>query len=203
MAVTNPYAETIVPRAAVTFPLKVPRPDDFDPARLESWPRVVGRLEYVDGELWYMPPCGEEQQETTADVVRVLTTWRQHHREFVVGTNEAGMLLAGAVRGADAAVWRKQDLGTSSGGLRKAPPVLAVEVAGLEDTLTHLSEKAAWYLDRGVAVVWLLFPSERTAHVITRDGETILQADDTFPSHAALPGLAPRVREMFEQLDER
>jgi hypothetical protein len=39
------------------------------------------------------------------------------HRAFVVGTNEAGMKLGGAVRGADAAVWRKADVGSASGEL--------------------------------------------------------------------------------------
>jgi Uma2 family endonuclease len=154
MAAPNPYAETVVPRAAVTFPVRLPAPEGFDPDRLETWPEVTGRLEYLDGALWYMPPRGEEQQETTADVVAVLTSWRQAHREFVVGTNEAGMKLGGAVRGADAAVWRKADVGSASGGLRRAPPVLAVEVAGVDDTVELLREKAAWYLAQGTQVVW-------------------------------------------------
>jgi Uma2 family endonuclease len=178
-------------------------PEHFEPDRLESWPQSSGRLEYLEGALWYMPPCGEEQQETTADVVRVLTTWRQDHRDFVVGTNEAGMLLGGSVRAADAAVWRKSELGERTGGLRRVPPVLAVEVAGVEDTPALLQQKAAWYLERGVQVVWLLFPDERRVKMITPNSETILEHPDTFPAHPALPGLAPQVRDVFQQLDEK
>lgn len=203
MAATNPYAETVVPRAAVEFPLRVPAPEGFDPDRLETWPEVAGRLEFVDGALWYMPPCGEEQQETAADVVNVLMAWRRGHREFVVGTNEAGMKLGGAVRGADAAVWRKADVSEPSGGLRRVPPVLAVEIAGVDDTLDVLREKARWYVDQGVEVVWLLLPDERSVTVVTSAGEETFGREDVLPEHAALPGLRPRVGELFQQLDER
>jgi hypothetical protein len=144
MSVTNPYSETIVPRAAVTFPLKVPMPERFVPERLDSWPRVSGRLEYFEGALWYIPP-----------------------------------------------------------GLRRVPPVLAVEVAGVDDTAGLLRDKAAWYLERGVEVVWLVFPDERRVEVIARDGSTIFEHDATLAPHAGLPGLAPRVRDLFLQLDER
>lgn len=203
MAATNPYAETVVPRAAVQFPLRVPAPDGFDPDRLETWPEVVGRLEFFQGALWYMPPCGDEQQETTADVVSVLGVWRQAHRDFVVGTNEAGMKLGGAIRGADAAVWRKVDAGELTGGLRRVPPVLAVEVAGLDDGVELLRDKARWYLEQGTEVVWLLVPDERSVTVVTEAGKATFTGDDVLPEHPALPDLRPRVRELFQQLSER
>jgi Uma2 family endonuclease len=203
MAVTNPYAETIVPRVAVTFPLPVPAPQGFDPDRLETWPEVTGRLEYVDGVLWYMPPCGEVQQETTADVVSVLTAWRRAHPDFVVGTNEAGMKLGGAVRGADAAVWRKADVGPASAGVRRVPPVLAVEVAGIDDTVELLRAKARWYLMHGTEVVWLVIPDERSVIVVTASGEVTLDSDRTIPRHPSFPDLEPSVRELFRQIDER
>ena len=43
----DPFEELRVPRGAVELPLRVPIPAGFDPARLETWPRVEGRLEYV------------------------------------------------------------------------------------------------------------------------------------------------------------
>jgi hypothetical protein len=79
--------------ASVRFPVELVPPDGFDPARLETWPRVEGRLEWVGGRLLYMPPCGEMQQATVADVVGVLIPWQRAHPEFSVGTNEAGMRL--------------------------------------------------------------------------------------------------------------
>ena len=60
-----------IPRAA-RFPIEMNPPEGFDPDRLETWPRVDGRLEYVDGRLLFMPPCGDLQQDTVADVVITL-----------------------------------------------------------------------------------------------------------------------------------
>lgn len=203
MTVPNPYAETVVPRAAVRFPLRLPAPEGFLPEQLDTWPGVVGRLEYVDGELWFMPPSGDQQQETVADVVSVLATWRRQHRDFVLGTNEAGMMLGGAVRAADVAVWRKADAGEVTGGLRRTAPVLAVEVAGIDDPLDLLRGKAQWYLQHGCAVVWLVVPGERAVVVVTGEGEASYSVGEALPNHPALPDLAPRVDELFQQLDER
>jgi Uma2 family endonuclease len=202
MVTAHPYSETVVPRAAVSFPLRLPEPEGFDPERHETWPHVTGRLEYVDGSLWFMPPCGDDQQYTTADVVTELNLWRRLHPEFVVGTNEAGMKLGADVRGADGAVWRRADLGERTGGFHRVPPVLAVEVAGIDDTVEMLRNKARWYLAHGVEVVWLLVPDERTVIVITAGGEQVFGPGDVIPERRALPGLTPRVADLFRQLDE-
>jgi hypothetical protein len=45
-----------------------------------------------------MPPCGELQQITVPDVVRVLGNWGIDRPEF-------GMLLGGDARGADGGLW--------------------------------------------------------------------------------------------------
>lgn len=63
-----------------------------------------------------MPPCGEMPLLTVADVVGLLVGWARSRREYLVGTNEAGMRLAGATRAADAAVWKRSDLTRQSRG---------------------------------------------------------------------------------------
>jgi Uma2 family endonuclease len=192
-----------VPRAALEIPVVLPPPAGFDPERLETWPRVEGRLEYVDGKLLYMPPPGDRQQDTCADVVGVLAAWRKTRAGFIVGGNEAGIQLGGEIRGADAAVWRRGDLGTYEGGLRRVAPVLAVEVAGKYDTEAQLREKAAWYLGHGVQIVWLLFPPERRVVVLGLAGEVSLLAGQRVPAHDALPGLTPAVDELFAQVSDQ
>jgi Uma2 family endonuclease len=190
---------TVVPRAAIRLPLTLEPPPGFDLELAESWPSVTGRLEYVDGRIEYMPPCGGDQQRTAADVVTVLGVWRRSHPEFIVGGNEAGMLLDGEVRAADAAVWRKQDLEPGAGFPRVAP-ILAVEVAGRDDDMVVLSEKAQWYLSHGVTVVWLLDPQERTARVVTRAGPREIGTSGRIPDHPELPDLQPTLEELFSQL---
>jgi Uma2 family endonuclease len=191
-----------VPLVAIRLPLELPLPDGFAVGRPETWPLVDGDLEFVDGKLFYMPPSADRQQDTTADVVAVLAAWRKTHRAFVLATNEAGMLLGGDARGADVAVWRKRDALPRSGNYRHSPPVLAVEVQGELENEASLRAKAAWYLAHGVEIVWLLLPRERRVVVSTAAGSSELRSGDQLPAQPSLPGLSPRVDELFEQLDE-
>jgi len=39
--------ETVPVPGSVRFPVELTPPDGFDPARLETWPRVEGRLEWL------------------------------------------------------------------------------------------------------------------------------------------------------------
>jgi Uma2 family endonuclease len=187
---------TVVPRGAVRFPLTLGQPPGFDATRPETWPQVAGRLEYVGGRLEFMPPCGEIQQRVTVDVATELNLWRRAHPEFVVGSNEAGMLLEGEVRGADVAIWR----GTSPAqpGFARVPPVLAIEVVGADDDLDMLFAKADWYLGHGIAIVWVVDASSRTVHVVTRDARVAVQ--DRIAESPLLPGLSPVVADFFRQV---
>lgn len=188
-----------VPRA-VRFPVELDPPAGFDPARIDTWPKVEGRLEFVEGRLLFMPPCGDLQQDTAADVVYVLMSWARGQDDFVVAGNEAGIRLGGDSRGADAAVFRRDPAAGYTGGFRRVPPVLAVEVAGEDEDEAALAEKARWYLDHGAEAVWLLFPRAREAIVVDGGGATRHRADDRLREVASLPGLAPKASELFEQI---
>lgn len=123
-----------VPRTArLKLPLALDRPDGFVVSDPESWPRVHGRLEFYDRRLWFMPPGGDEQQDVAVSVVSGLHRWARKSGDYVVGGNEAGILLDGEARGADAAVWLRESLPPRTGRFRTVPPILAVEVAGLDE----------------------------------------------------------------------
>jgi Uma2 family endonuclease len=199
VAASSAYSDlTVVPRLAVRFPLALPTPEGFEVTRPETWPAVPGRLEYVNGRLQYMPPCGEVQQRTAADVVTELNLWRRQHPAFVVGGNEAGMLLGGEVRAADAAVWK--NTARAGEGFARVPPVLAVEVAGVDDTAEELLEKARWYIAHGVETVWVVLPQTRAAKVVTAAGIVDVGNDERLPEPASLPGLSPQLADFFRQL---
>ncbi len=134
--------------------------------------------------------------------MRIVLRWQDDHRGFKVATNEAGIRLAGASRGADAAVFRREDLGDYTGGFRCVPPVLAVEVAGQDERELQLREKAGWYLAVGVAAVWLVLPDTREVIVMTAAGES-RHRTGRLPPHDALPDLAPAVADFFLQLTAR
>jgi Uma2 family endonuclease len=196
------YEETLVVPRAVRFPVELIPPPGFDPERSETWPVVDGRLEYVDGRLLYMPPCGEMQQFTVADTVGILLAWVRLHPDFLLGTNEAGMRLGEATRGADAAVWRRDSIGAVGKGFARVPPVLAVEVAGAEneETAQSLREKSKWYHDQGVRTVWIVLPESREVLVITSAGECRYRLGEALRPDPSLPDLAPMVEEFFVQL---
>jgi Uma2 family endonuclease len=187
-----------LPRRLVRWPLEVVPPEGFDPDDLATWPSLAGRLEWVKGRLLYMPPCGDRQSDTVSDLATELGLWRRSHPEFVTSTNEAGVKLEGDVRGADAAIFREEDVGPMTGGLRHVAPVLAAEVSGREPE--PFDEKAAWYLDRGVVVVWILFVERRVVRIVTRSGTTEHAVGERIPEHPALPDLSPRVEDLFAQV---
>ena len=77
------YEEIVPLPRAIKFPVELVPPEGFDVERIETWPKISGRLEYVAGRLLYMPPCGEQLQETLADIVGLLAAWvRSHPRLF-------------------------------------------------------------------------------------------------------------------------
>lgn len=186
-----------IPRA-VRFPIELVPPAGFDAARPQTWPSVAGRLEWVDGRLLYMPPCGERQQAAVTDVVITLGTWVRQHPEFVLGTNEAGMRLGGATRAADAALWRRSDFGFA-GDLARRPPLLAVEVGGADETEKQLCDKADWYHGVGVPVVWIVLPDTGEVIVSSQGQRQRFAADQRLPTHPELPELSVAASEFFLQ----
>ena len=79
-------------------------------------------------------------------------------------------------------------------------PILAVEVEGRYEGARALGEKARWYLERGVSVVWLVQPRSRHVVVVTRAGETRHEMGERLPACAELPELTPEVAELFWQV---
>jgi Uma2 family endonuclease len=195
------YHEPIpLPRGGVRFPFELRPPPGFQVDVLSTWPKVAGRLEYVGGRLLYLPPCGDRQGKVAASVVGILEPWGEAHPEFDVDSNEIGMVLAGEVRGADAAVWPRSEADEDTAGFRRAPPVLAVEIAGRDEGEAELRAKARWYLGHGVCAVWLLFPDVREVLVLGPTDERRYRSGERLAPDPKLPGLTPQVDRFFRQL---
>jgi Uma2 family endonuclease len=195
------YEETIrVPRA-VRFPVELRQPPGFRADDPRTWPQVDGSLEYVGGRLLFMPPSGDVQQDVVAGIVGLLDRWLDAHPEFKLATNEAGVLLDGDARGIDVAIWRRDALSGYTGRYRRVPPVLAVEVAGADQGEHELREKAAWYISRGVKVVWIVLPEFRTVLILRPGSEIRLLDGERLPSYPELPDLTPDVKSVFRGLE--
>lgn len=188
-------------REAVRFPVELHRPSGMRVDDPGTWPHVEGRLEYVGGRLLYMPPCADIQQDVAMDVAYALRSWSEAQRGFIVGGNEAGMLLGEEIRAADAAVWRSADATVRVGKLRRTAPVLAVEIAGQDEGESELRDKARWYLAHGVTIVWIVLPETREVVVVRGEGEARYAKGSRVAEDGELPGLAPAVADLFAQLD--
>lgn len=186
----------------LVFPVELELPEGFVPEDTSTWPKVEGRLEYVGGKLLYMPPTGSLQSRTVVDVSGILWQWGRGHPEFVVGGGEAGMKLGDDVRGADAAIWRKEAY-PNDHSMPRTPPILAVEVTGRDDTVAKLHPKARWYLEHGVTAVWILDSKSREALACTASGESYHRPGDRMPPVEGLPDLDVAVDDLFRQVSQR
>jgi Uma2 family endonuclease len=189
------------PVDALMLPMELRPPDGFDPDDLGTWPDIDGSLEYVDGRLLYMPPGGDRQGVTTVDVAFVLASWQREHPEVEVYGADIGIKLGRDIRGADAAVWRRADLGPMTGGAITRAPILAVEICGRFQTEADLRERSKWYFRHGVPIVWIVLPREREVVVLEGGRETRYRRGDTIAESTELPGLRAQVNELFRQLD--
>jgi Uma2 family endonuclease len=104
------------------------------------------------------------------------------------------------VRAADAAVWRRLDLGAVTDRLQHVAPILVIEVAGTDEEESALREKADWYLGHGVRAVWLILPDTKDVVVVRSGSESRLGEGDRVPEMSELPGLCPEVVAFFVQL---
>lgn len=87
--------------------------------------------------------------------------------------------------------------------VRKGPapymPDLAVEIKSPDDDWNGMVSKAAYYLENGSRLVWLVHAEDRTVTVITTTSKTTLNEDDTLTGGDVLPGFAVPVKDIFPE----
>lgn len=131
-----------------------------------------------------------------ASVSWVLMDWARKTPGFDVGGNEAGIILAGEVRGLDGAVWKSTGKKRTN-RFRRSAPLLAVEVQGEDETIDSLRKKAAWYLEHGTGTVWLVLTSLNVIVVVTEAGEKRVRERERVPEPVGLKGLSPLAADVF------
>ncbi len=79
-------------------------------------------------------------------------------------------------------------------------PDLCVEVQSPNDTARKMRDKAAYYLENGAQLVWLIYPKKRMVEVLYPDGEfDILSGNDTLTGGDLLPDFSILVSKLFEE----
>jgi Uma2 family endonuclease len=121
-----------------------------------------------------------------------LNEWAEIHGGLVV--TEVGFLLKrnpDLLRAPDIAYIFPFDAITDSEqqGFRTQPPMLAAEVVSDSDTPIKMTEKVMQYLEAGVAVVWVIYPTTRQIVVHTADNSPkTLDVGEILQDSEVLPG---------------
>jgi Uma2 family endonuclease len=79
-------------------------------------------------------------------------------------------------------------------------PDLAVEVKSPDDSYAKMRRKAAYYLENGSRMVWLVFPEKRQIEVYSENGDLkILDENDSLDGGNVMPGFTMPVPAVFEE----
>jgi Uma2 family endonuclease len=170
---------------------------------LERFPRDDRRYELVDGRIIRMSPVGYQHGRLVMKLGSLLERYLEGQTAGVVVT-EVGFKLAfgpDTVRAPDIAFIRKDRVPSPDvRGFLTGPPDLAIEVLSPDDRPADVRAKIDQYLARGVAMVVVIDPDQKTVTTwrpITPPA--MLQADDDLLVLGdVIPGFRCSLREIFK-----
>lgn len=162
------------------------------------------RHELVDGEVREMAPAGGRQGSVAATLAMLLGLHVRERRLGVVLAAETGFRISqnpDTVRAPDVSFVRRERIppGGPPEGYWDLAPDLAAEVVSPHDGAADVQSKVQTWLDSGVRLVWVLYPS--TCSVMTYEsagGIRALAAGETLRAGDVVPGFEHPVDEIFE-----
>lgn len=158
------------------------------------------KFELVNGEIVEMTPT-EEHGVTTTDLITFLNTFVKQHRLGRV-VNEVAYKNPADVynnRIPDISFTRTERLQPPvTQGASTQMPDLAIEVRSPGNTRKSLQEKAVYFIQNGVLLVWIVYPQEKLVEVY-RPGQPMqpLGIDDILDGESVVPGFKLALRELF------
>lgn len=163
------------------------------------------RYELVKGELRKMTPAGSKHGSIGIHLALALAQYVEANHLGEVFGPDTGFVLAESpdtVRAPDVAFVRKERIpaGELTEKFWPGAPDLAVEVISPSDTLYELDEKIEEYLTKGVRVVWVVNPRNRTVTVYSsQTGPRILKENDVLDGGEILPGFYYNISKLFSR----
>jgi Uma2 family endonuclease len=162
------------------------------------------RYELICGELHAMARAGGEHGYVAIEAAYRLRTFLAQHPNAggVLFAAETGFRLTrgpDTVRAPDVAyVSEARRAQALVPGYPEMAPDLVVEVVSPNDTAGEIQRKVDQWLAAGVRLVWVLYPSTRSALAYRADGTArLLHADDELTGDPVLPGFSCRLGELF------
>jgi Uma2 family endonuclease len=161
------------------------------------------KQELVRGAIVTMLPAGFRHGICQNKVAFLLTAHVLAARSGRI-TVETGVVTErdpDTVRGPDVAFWSAEQLPLDQ-TLEAYPDVaadLCVEILSPSNTQQEIREKVREYLQRGVRLVWIVDPEERTVTIYRQPGEgRLLWEDATLTGEDVLPRFQCRAAELFQ-----
>lgn len=160
------------------------------------------RYELVKGELQAMPPVNYEHAQITVRLARELGNYADAHQLGDVLAGDPGFTLErdpDTVRAPDIAFFAAHRVPRPrpSRGFPELVPDLVAEVVSPTQTAAEIEEKIQMWLDTGVQLVLVLYPSRRSITLRSPQEARILSQQDTLECGDLLPGFACRVGDLF------
>jgi Uma2 family endonuclease len=162
------------------------------------------RRELVAGELHEMAPAGGDRGYAALEAAFRLRAFIEQHPEVggALFAAETGFRLArnpDTVRAPDVAyVAEERRAHARVPGFPGIAPDLVVEVVSPGDTASEIQRKVEQWLQAGVRLVWVLYPTTRSAMVYRIDSTALLlHADDSIDAEPVLPGFSCRLTNLF------
>jgi Uma2 family endonuclease len=157
--------------------------------------------ELVKGVVITMPPPGAPHGRCCMKTGRRLDVFVEEKKLGHVLCNDTGFVTERApdsVRGADVAFWSFERLPVLPNGYIEIAPDLAVEVVSPTDHFVRLNRKIRQYLERGVRLIWVIDPEDRSVTVYRKGApDEYLTENDTLSGGDVLPGFTVKVSELF------
>ncbi len=161
------------------------------------------RYELIEGELRESSPSGFEASAIGAIFVAEIGAFARRGNLGAVTMADGGYVLdvgPHTVRAPDVAFIRADRLPPPEQrvGYPNVVPDLAVEVVSPNDTRQELADQVAFYLERGVSLVWTVWPRARTvvAHRRGQEPQTFFEGD-VLTAEDLLPGFRLPVVDLF------
>ncbi len=157
--------------------------------------------ELIRGVIVTMPPPGGRHGACCANVTALLHTHVKAQRLGTIFANDTGFVSErdpDTVRGPDVSFWTRDRLPEVPEGYIEMAPDLAVEVISPHDRVSRMQTKLRHYLARGVRMIWVIDPDDRSVSVYRAlDKVIILTETDTLSGEDVLLGFSCRVADLF------
>jgi Uma2 family endonuclease len=157
--------------------------------------------ELVRGEIITMPPPGGLHGVCCLKTGRRIGNFVEDNNRGTVTSNDTGFITErgpDSVRGSDIAYWSKERLPEVPVGYIPIAPDMLVEVLSPSNTSKQIFAKLKEYFARGVRLVWVLAPEDRTLTIYrTADEGRVLHETATVTGEDVLPGFTCRVSDLL------